>query len=251
MYTAAACKQRWQGLRDAYRRALNKKKAKSGQAAKKMKKWKYEDEMSFVIPFFIEKRTSESVDLTAEYEEFQKEDEVTEVQNPTDNEINSADAVNVDAAHDTEIWDEDVPVVLNKSSQPQHCQVKKIKAKKRAKVVPVQSASAVLMSRLLDEQSLIPLQNQHDELDRFFLNISETVRKFSPYLQAMAKNKIFTLVSEMELQQLVPPSFITTTPLTYTSSPASTSSYIKRSDTPTPTPPETWDTSTNVWNNTL
>lgn len=156
------------------------------------------------------------------------------------------------ASHDTEICNEDDTIVRNKSSQPQHSQAKKAKARKRAKVLPVQSASAVLMSRLLDEQSIIPLQREHDELDRFFLNTSESVKKFSPYLQAMAKNKIFTLVSEMELQQLAPPSLITTTPAyAYTPSPVSTSSCVQRSDTPMPMSPETWDTSTNVWNNTL
>lgn len=50
-------KQRWQGLRDAYRRALNKKKGKSGQAAKNIKKWKYEDEMAFVASFFVERKS--------------------------------------------------------------------------------------------------------------------------------------------------------------------------------------------------
>lgn len=205
--------------------------------------------MSFVVPFFCRKKNFRAVELTSDDEEFQNEDAVTEVQNPTDNEINSTDAVDVAASHDTEIRNEDDTIVRNKSSQPQHSQAKKTKAIKKAKI---QSASAVLMSRLLDEQGIIPQQREHDELDRFFLNISETVKKFSPYLQAMAKNKIFTLVSEMELQQLAPPSFITTTPqYAYTPSPASTSSCVQGSATPMPTSPETWDTSSNDWNNTL
>ncbi|KAF5280884.1 hypothetical protein FQR65_LT03033 [Abscondita terminalis] len=245
---AAACKQKWQGLRDSYRRALNKRKGKTGQAAKKIKKWKYEDEMSFLAPFFVEKKTLESVELTSDDEELQNEDAVTEVQNHTDNEINSTDAVDVAVSHDTEIRNGDDTIIRSKSSQPQHSQAKKAKAIKRAKILPVQSASAVLMSRLLDEQGNIPQQRDHDELDRFFLNISETVKKFSPYLQAMAKNKIFTLVSEMELQQLAPPTLITTTPqYAYTASPASTSSCVQASSTPMLTSPESWDTSTNDW----
>ncbi|CAG9839460.1 unnamed protein product [Diabrotica balteata] len=62
-FTAVACKQRWQSLRDAYRRAVNKKKGKSGQAARNIKPWKYENEMAFVAPFFMERKTQGSVDI--------------------------------------------------------------------------------------------------------------------------------------------------------------------------------------------
>ncbi|KAL4709232.1 hypothetical protein ACJJTC_010532 [Scirpophaga incertulas] len=244
--SAASCKQRWQGLRDAYRRAMNKKKGKSGQAAKKIKKWKYEDEMSFLASFFGSKTNLESVEMSSDDEESQ--DDAMEVQNPNSgNEINSTDAVDVAASHVTEIRTENDSIVRNISSQPQHSEVKKAKAIKKAKVQPKPSASAVLMSRLLDEQMNVPRQCDHDELDRFFLSISETVKKFSPYLQAIVKNKTFSLVSEMELQQLAPPRFITTTPqYTGTPSPASTSS-IETSATPMPT--SSWNTATNDWNN--
>ncbi|XP_056648783.1 transcription factor Adf-1-like [Diorhabda sublineata] len=116
--SAAACKQRWQGLRDAYKRAINKKKGKSEQAAKKIKKWKYEDEMSFVGSFLVAKKTLDSVDFSSDDEESQEE--VTEVQNfNSGNKINSTDAVDVAAPHDTEIRSENDSIVHNISSQPQ------------------------------------------------------------------------------------------------------------------------------------
>ncbi|XP_056649035.1 transcription factor Adf-1-like [Diorhabda sublineata] len=243
--SAAACKQRWQGLRDAYRRAINKKKGKSGQAAKKIKKWKYEDEMSFVASFLVAKQTLDSVDLSSDDEESQEE--VTEVQNPNSgNEINSTDAVDVAAPHDTEIRSENDSIVHNISSQPQQSEVRKAKAIKKAKVQPKQLESAVLMSRLLDEQMNVSRQCDHEELDRFFLSISATVKKFSPYLQAIAKNKTFSFISEMELQQLAPPRFITNIPqYTDTLSPASSSSSVQTSATPIPP----WNTAGNDWNN--
>ncbi|CAG4954040.1 unnamed protein product [Parnassius apollo] len=143
-FTAAACKQRWQGLRDAYRRALNKKKGKSGQAAKDIKKWKYEEEMSFVALFFAEKKPLESVELTSDDEESQNKDAETEVQNPNSiNEINNTDAVDVTAPHDIEIRNEDNTIIRNKSTQPksQHSQAKKAKGIKSSKNLPL-SASA-------------------------------------------------------------------------------------------------------------
>ncbi|GBP51873.1 hypothetical protein EVAR_88578_1 [Eumeta japonica] len=112
---AQAAKQ-WQGLRDAYRRALNKKKGRTGQAAKKMKKWKYEEEMSFVASFFVEKRTIDSVDLSSDGEESQDKDAANEVQNPNSPcQINSGDTLDVAAFHDTKIQDEDDPIVRIKS----------------------------------------------------------------------------------------------------------------------------------------
>lgn len=112
------------------------------------------------------------------------------------------------------------------------------KKAKRPKA-PVHTASAVLMSRLLDEQSNMPHQ-EHDELDRFFLSISGTVKKFSPYEQAVAKRRIFNLVSEMELKQLAPASCTNIPQCAYTPSPASTSS-IQANSTSFSTSPEPWN----------
>ncbi|XP_068622049.1 uncharacterized protein [Battus philenor] len=195
---ATACKQRWQRLRDAYRRALNKKKNKSGLAAKNIKKWKYEEEMSFVASFFVE-RKRDSVELTSDDEVLQNSDQINAAaefhDQTSDNEIN--DDLGVSAV---ESQHEDETTFCSISSQAQS-ETKMRNKTKKAKIVPVHSASNVLMSRLLDQHNM---SREHNELDRFFLNISETVKKFSPYQQALAKNKIFHLVSEMELQQLAP-----------------------------------------------
>jgi len=58
LFLAAVCKKTWTNLRDSFRRALKKKReTKSGQAASKIKKWKFEDEMSFLLPFMQERET--------------------------------------------------------------------------------------------------------------------------------------------------------------------------------------------------
>lgn len=204
--------------------------------------------MAFVASFFVERKSLESVELTSDDEEPQpNSDTGTEIQNhhfnnEIDNTVDVPAAENITA---TEIQNEEDITAINKSSQPQPSQAKKAKTIKRGKIQPPQTASAVLMSKLLEAQNKSP---QHDELDRFFLHISDTVKKFSPYLQAIAKNKIFSLVSEMELQQLAPPNFATATPqYAYASSPASTSSSVQASATPMPPSPELWNT--NEWNN--
>lgn len=52
------CKKSWALLRDAFRRAIKKtRELKSGQASVPTRKWKYEDEMSFLLPFFKDRPT--------------------------------------------------------------------------------------------------------------------------------------------------------------------------------------------------
>ncbi|CAG4954117.1 unnamed protein product [Parnassius apollo] len=62
------------------------------------------------------------------------------------------------------------------------------------------SASAVLMEYLLKKNDEDGKQN--DEMDKFFLSISSTVKKLSTYNQALLKSRIFNLVSEAEIQEL-------------------------------------------------
>ncbi|CAH2041306.1 unnamed protein product, partial [Iphiclides podalirius] len=218
--SALACKQRWQCLRDAYRRALNKKKGRSKQAAKTVKPWKYENEMAFVVPFFMERKTQDSVEIASDDELSDNSDEnhardsiVSEKPN-TEIDIDDTPA-NVNDANGTRILDE---VPKNESQHKKS--TKNPKAVKRKAVQTEASACATSMAKLIDDQNKLDAPRGHDELDRFFLNISETVKKFSPYVQALAKNKIFTIVSEMELELLAPPS---STPYAFKTSPQSAS----------------------------
>lgn len=200
-FTAIACKQRWQCLRDAYRRALNKKKEKSEQAGKMIKPWKYEHEMAFVAPFFMGRKTKDLIiPSDDELSDNSNDNHVTETtvwEKPSiDIEVDGTPA-DVDASS-TKILDK---FTNDESKQKNHTRSKAIK-KKTVKSKP--SAFAILMAKLVDDQRKLGPSRGHDELDRFFLNISDTVKKFPPYVQALAKNKIFSIVSEMELQQFAP-----------------------------------------------
>ncbi|KAL4715620.1 hypothetical protein ACJJTC_006199 [Scirpophaga incertulas] len=56
------CKKHWLNLRESHRRAIEKRKTKSGQAATTTKKWTFEDEMSFLVPHYRERNTISLVD---------------------------------------------------------------------------------------------------------------------------------------------------------------------------------------------
>ncbi|XP_023028644.2 uncharacterized protein [Leptinotarsa decemlineata] len=201
---ASSCRLKWQGLRDSYRRALNKKKRKTGQAAKNIKKWKYEEEMSFVVPFFVERKRLESAQLTSDDEQPDEGDEASQMKDDVTTAVHMSQikeeiiSTNADAVNDT---GSDLSI-MNSEVRDQDMRGQT-------------TASAVLIKLLESQNNLAP--RDHDELDHFFLSISGTVKKFSPYLQAVAKNKIFGLVSEMELQQLAPPTTCTSSRHEFTS----------------------------------
>lgn len=45
---------------------------------------------------------------------------------------------------------------------------------------------------------------EEDGLDHFYLSIASTVRRFTPYNQHLAKTKLFSIVSDLELKELKP-----------------------------------------------
>ena len=201
-FTAVACKKRWQSLRDAYRRAINKRKEKSAEGAKNIKPWKYENEMAFVTRFLLEKRKN-YVEIISDEDSDNADDSQAEnntSEKPDTNNEDEETAASVSDSSSTSSLDE----VPQKEPQKEP-EINKTTKRNPVKRKLVQSASAVLMAKLLEEQNKEPPRG-HDELDRFFLSISDTVKKFSPYVQAVLKNRIFSLVSEMELQQLAPSS---------------------------------------------
>lgn len=60
-FTGTVCKSRWQNIRDQFRKCLIKK-GKSHKVTSKIKKYKYEDNLQFVIPYFVENNSICKVD---------------------------------------------------------------------------------------------------------------------------------------------------------------------------------------------
>jgi hypothetical protein len=93
-----ACKNRWISLRNQLREAIKKKKTKSGQAADIQKKWKYEDCISFAIPFFKERETYSNI-LSPENPSEESNDE--DISNKNDKTTNN-DVLNEDEESEKE-----------------------------------------------------------------------------------------------------------------------------------------------------
>lgn len=71
------CKKAWALLRDTFRRSHKKKKdTKSGQASVREKKWRYEEEMSFLLPYMKERPTKCPIPPVPGFNYYAHEEEV-------------------------------------------------------------------------------------------------------------------------------------------------------------------------------
>ncbi|XP_023952642.2 transcription factor Adf-1 [Bicyclus anynana] len=190
------CKKAWALLRDAFRRTIKKKKkqTKSGQGIPN-KKWKYEDEMSFLLPYMKERPTirpiptvpaSDIDDNTNEEEDIALSPEVG--QNITDTRSSTPEA-------SQQMTD---PLLTTLSQATTDYPQRTNRGQKRTDETPI----AVLMKYIIDSKKNIPPQ---DDIEQFMAGITTTLRTFPPRDRAIAKAKIFEIVSRMEIDILSSP----------------------------------------------
>ncbi|XP_076660126.1 uncharacterized protein LOC143363433 [Halictus rubicundus] len=178
----AACKKTWANLRESYRRSLKRRRStRSGQAAGTIRKWRYEEEMAFLDPLYNERPTITSVSVNIE---------------DTDDTILDRDNCETVDTATASTSASDSPTC---NMAPQSVPLRDSPVPRRKKrVEEKQTAAAAVMNYLLQNKE----KNQVDDVDRFCLSISSTIKKFSPYNLAMAKKQIFDLVSELEFRDL-------------------------------------------------
>lgn len=141
-----ACKNKWLNLRDQYRRIIKKHKIAESQGLKK-KKWRFEDEMFFLQPYFREK------------------------------------TVNPNSFH------------MKLESAISECEEQEMTFE--------EGDEALLTTSVFEETSQSDSKsNEKDAVDAFFVAMAETVKTFPPIYQHIAKNKIFNVVSGIEIEIL-------------------------------------------------
>lgn len=82
--SANACKSRWTNIRDQFKKTLNKRQLKSGQAAAKVKKYKYEDMLQFLVVHIQDREVIENISNDNESEETLQDYTDTPTTAPTD-----------------------------------------------------------------------------------------------------------------------------------------------------------------------
>ncbi|KAL1516271.1 hypothetical protein ABEB36_000190 [Hypothenemus hampei] len=167
------CKARWNNIRDNYRRSKKRRMTKSGQAAVKAKKYKYEEQLGFLVPYMEERTTHSNVVAS--------DNQTLSVNSDTDVYQSQLIAGNNEA--DTGKFGKDVK--KNKSNNTN-----------------TESASSVLMKYILEKNKSPSRPDQIHNIDAFLSSLAPTLKNFSPYYQNIAKSKIFSIVQNMELDIL-------------------------------------------------
>lgn len=186
IFLVAACKARWNNIRDTYRKSLKKNTTKSGQsAAKKIKNYKFADQLSFINKYFEERKSKTNI----EYENDEEEEENMQLDSEEQPEENLSSQPSLTSVQTNEI----------------HVPIKTTKQKFSKTSVSQPTASARLMDYLISKKKE---ENQmstgsHHPVDAFLSGIAPTLKTLSPYDLHLAKSEIFAIVQKYELQQIL------------------------------------------------
>ncbi|XP_052753566.1 uncharacterized protein LOC128201238 [Galleria mellonella] len=158
------CKSRWINIRDMMRRKV---KERLRNPHHRIYNYKYEEELAFMLPYFKEPASNTS----EEYPDFLDEEtgQLTEVEMPStvfvdENEYDSTDTKEV-----------------------------KLNVRRRNQEGSGSKENDTVYTEL----------NPTDPIDVFLITVGTTLRKFSPYYLNQAKSKIFQVVQDYELEQIV------------------------------------------------
>lgn len=176
MFAAADCKVRWINIRDVHRRFLKKVYTNPGQT---IKTYKYDGELEFMKPYYK--------DVISSDKDFEFED--------NDNDDIESDN-QIDAQHDDESEEEEKPIKKLKLCPSS-------KKKKRKRLFQRIEENAEIPEVVFPETVASSEFDSSDPVDAFLLSIGATLKTFSPYHLNLAKSKIFSIVQEHDLQQIV------------------------------------------------
>ncbi|XP_015923560.1 transcription factor Adf-1 [Parasteatoda tepidariorum] len=174
---ASQCKDMWRKLRNCYLNAINRRQNKN------IPKWKYEDEMSFLLPFIEIRSSSENNNNSAEQ--------------------SSTSLSNVSATYNGDDLGSPILMEHEDSSEmilPETSSVvtKTEPREDNADYFPYPKRRCTT----LDRAATMHHHRGKDEIDMFFLSICETVKRLSAVDQAKIKMELSRLVYEAEIRAL-------------------------------------------------
>ncbi|XP_046674550.1 uncharacterized protein LOC124363346 [Homalodisca vitripennis] len=167
------CKARWNNIRDTYRKSMKRTATKSGQAAKKIKLYKYSNQLSFLQKYLDERETLSSFSIEDQTSDTQEEQLEDTTANITDDDVQTIEILRNENTKEQVI----TPTIqTHKKSTfqlpPKPC----VKAKK-------------------------PKPADHP-VDIFLNAMAQPLKTLSPYNWHLAKSEIFSVVQKYEMKTL-------------------------------------------------
>lgn len=188
MSTAADCKVRWINIRDVNRRILRKCLNNPSQ---RVRTYKYDSELSFMRPFYR--------DVPIKNDDYEFEDDPDKDESIMNND---------DFHHHEDMEDEGLPEFSDtekNKTKVRKTRTKRTKTVKRKKkrTYTEEEENEIKPETSVFSESLPQELDPTDPVDAFLLSIGATLKTFNPYHLNLAKSKIFAVVQEHDLQQIV------------------------------------------------
>lgn len=184
--TTQTCRDRWRRIRDNYRRAKKLRKTKSGQAATNMKKPKYEDLLSFLIPYISnEDETLSNFPPNNVSQDSSNED------NSLLDDIHSRDSSGSSAGTSQS-------TIRNRPGSSKDSSPRPYKRNSRSIDIPPQLSPTNSLLQEYLEKKYRAQKNKSDKIVEFFKNMGETVSNFPEDVQISVKREVFKIVTDAE-----------------------------------------------------
>ncbi|XP_014260382.1 uncharacterized protein LOC106673010 isoform X1 [Cimex lectularius] len=196
------CKSRWNNIRDNFKKSWGKRKTKSGQAAKKSKPYRFENQLQFLLEFMEERETKGNIGLHPDSENGEFNDDNEEETRLTNNIVSPPQSSNQPSSPPFEehpTTSNDIP------STSAACFARPTPVTGRKKTPQHETAASALMKYVIENnegKKNTPTVTLDNPIDCFLFGISATMKSMPPYLQHLAKSEIFSTVQKYELQML-------------------------------------------------
>ncbi|XP_068244096.1 uncharacterized protein [Palaemon carinicauda] len=196
------CKTRWSNLRDQFRRVTKSRRALNGEPADKKKRWKYDEEMAFLKPFYHERSSIPNASCDPEglvEVNWQEVDDTIELV------VNSGSGQKQNSeAKERDKNSSKTSMVTRQHKETAEDEGSQHSTASKTKIQPFPHQTTEKPSSFLEmlERSK-DVQKSTSHIDAFLYGIAETIKTFPPIHQHVAKSKIFNAVSEIEMEILM------------------------------------------------
>ncbi|XP_063530921.1 uncharacterized protein LOC134755455 [Cydia strobilella] len=190
-----SAKSRWKQLRDSHRDALKRQKTKkSGQSPRKIREWKYQKIMEYLLPYMSNRERDSSLENTILSQK--TDDSSSQTSNKSNDDLSLRSEI---ASQNSNKSNDDLSLRTKIASTSD---VSSSSKKKK------EDDLSCILNRHLENQENFRKERQelkeflkptdHDDIDLFFLSMAKTYKKLPDYLQVPLKRKLFNIISETE-----------------------------------------------------
>lgn len=191
--SGTACKNRWANIRDNFRKSLQKQKTKSGQQAKNVKRYKYSEQLEFILKYVKDRQTVTNIGGEENNQQL-SEAELRETEDDLDENLQGAEIATGNS---------EIPIQDKNKSTPMASKAIPRKKIKLPQDNPPKTAAATLMEYVIKRnEGLANQPQQQNPVDAFLAGLAPALKTLPPQQWIQAKGELFNVVQKYEMQLL-------------------------------------------------